>query len=327
MHLPQPDQDDPYFWRSLAFAGGLSTLVAFASTGRLGPLTMVMLGGTLLGFAVFFLAFPRGMHIAVAQATMQAVYMCVFVFFHQANFGRAQPWQIWVGYMLPVVAFLCGALAQRTRIGRLLAAERVRRVRFDHLLRWSAPVAIVGALSFVLPDIEPSATTEGWAFLAAMAAIALAVGLAARDVVLFILDTSLVFEAFFARIANLAVPAFAFLTFWTLLAVVFACLYRLADLTTEVPQFSIGGEARPIAFAEALYFSVVTLATVGYGDISPIQPLARMLTVAQIVSGLLLLIFGVNELIRYADNVPQHGGPAHNPAHKPPHHPPDHGHH
>jgi voltage-gated potassium channel len=316
MHLPQPDQDDPYFWRSLAFAGGLSTLVAFASTGRLGPLTMVMLGSTLLGFAVFFLAFPRGMHIAVAQATMQAVYMCVFVFFHQANFSRAQPWQVWAGYMLPV-------LAQRTRIGRVLAAERVRRVRFDHLLRWSAPVALVGALSFVLPDIEPSATTEGWAFLAAMAAIALAVGLAARDVVLFILDTSLVFEAFFARISALAVPAFAFLTFWTLLAVVFACLYRLADLTTEVPQFSIGGEARPIAFAEALYFSVVTLATVGYGDISPIQPLARMLTVAQIVSGLLLLIFGVNELIRYADHVPQHGASKHTP----PHHPPDHGHH
>ena len=31
----------------------------------------------------------------------------------------------------------------------------------------------------------------------------------------------------------------AFVTFYGLLVVVFACLYRIADLTTPVPQFSL----------------------------------------------------------------------------------------
>lgn len=323
MHLPHRDRDDPFFWRSLLFAAGLAMLVAIAATGRFAPLTFTMLGSALLGFTVFFLAFPRGLHIAVAQATMQAVYMCVFVFFQQANFPRTEPWQVCVGYMLPVLAFLSGALAQRRRIGHLLEADRLRRVRFDHLMRWSAPVAIVGALSFLLPDLDPSARAEGHAFLAAMALIGLTVGLASRDVVVFILDTSIVFDAFFQRIAELAVPVFAFLTLWTLLAIGFACLYRIADMTSNEPQFSIGGTARAMEFSEALYFSVVTLTTVGYGDILPVAPLARVLAVAQMVVGLLLLLFGVNELVRHVDTPPQHGARPHADH---PHRPPDRGH-
>jgi voltage-gated potassium channel len=297
---------DGHFWRSLGFSFALAGLVSTAATGSLSGLNIAMLGSTLVGFAAFYFAFPRGLHIAVAQTTMQAVYMCAFVFFRDSNFARAAQWQAWIGFILPVAGFLCGALVQRGRIRRLIATESVRHVRFNHLLRWAAPVGFVGALSFLLPDVDPDATMEGIAFLAAMAAIALIVGLAARDVVVFIIDTSLVFEAFFERVTHLAIPAFAFLTFWTLLAIGFACLYRIADLTTSEPQFSIAGTARRLEFAEALYFSVVTLATVGYGDISPVAPLVRLMAVAQMVAGLLLLLFGVNELIRHAETVPQH---------------------
>lgn len=301
MHLPRRDSRDPYFWQSLGFAGGFSALVAVASTGRFTLLTATMLVGTLLGFVVFFAAFPRGMHIAVAQATMQSVYMCVFVFFQQANFPRALPWQVAVGYMLPVLSFLGGALAQRRRIGVLITDDRIDSVRFHHLLRWAAPLGLVGAASFLLPDLEISAAAEGHAFLAAMAIIALTVSLASCDVVAFMLDTSTVFEGFFRRIAQLAVPVLAFLTLWTLLCIGFACLYRIADMTSIEPQFSVGGTVRQMEFSEALYFSVVTLTTVGYGDILPIAPLARILAVAQMVVGLLLLLFGVNELLRHAD--------------------------
>jgi voltage-gated potassium channel len=194
----------------------------------------------------------------------------------------------------------------------------MRRVRFDHVLRWGAPIALIGAATFLLPDLGTTTAQQGLAFLAAMALIGGIVGLAARDVVIFILDTSLVFEAFFARITHLMVPVFAFLTFWALLAIGFACLYRIADLTTAEPLFTVHGAARRLEFAEALYFSVVTLATVGYGDISPVGPLARMLAVAQMVAGLLLLLFGVNELIRHADGAGQD--------HRQDRHPPDHGH-
>jgi voltage-gated potassium channel len=300
---------DGQFWRALGFSVGLALLVSTAATGGFQGLNVAAVASTLAGFATFHLAFPRGLHIAVAQAAMQAVYLCTFVFFRESNFARATPLEAWIGFMLPVFGFLCGALAQTGRIRRLIATENVRHVRFNHLLRWLAPVGLVGALSFLLPDLEPDARTEGLAFLAAMGVIALIVGFAARDVVVFIIDTSLVFEAFFERITHLAVPAFAFLTLWTLLAIAFACLYRLADLTTVEPLFTINGQARRLDFAEALYFSVVTLATVGYGDISPVAPLARLLAVGQMVCGLLLLLFGVNELIRHADTAPHHRKP------------------
>ena len=306
MEIARRHRLDGAFWRALGFSVGLALLVSTAATGGFEGLNVAAVVSTLAGFATFHLAFPRGLHIAVAQAAMQAVYLCTFVFFRDSNFARATPLQAWIGFMLPVLGFLCGALAQSERIRRLLATEDVRHVRFNHLLRWSAPVALVGALSFLVPDLHPDARAEGFAFLAAMAAIALIVGFAARDVVVFIIDTSLVFEAFFERIIHLAIPAFAFLTLWTLLAIGYACLYRLADMATADPLFTISGQARRIEFAEALYFSVVTLATVGYGDIAPVAPLARLLAVAQMISGLLLLLFGVNELIRHAETAPRH---------------------
>jgi voltage-gated potassium channel Kch len=37
----------------------------------------------------------------------------------------------------------------------------------------------------------------------------------------------------------------------------------------------------------ALYFSFVTLTTIGYGDISPIAPIARMLAMLEAVTGIL----------------------------------------
>ena len=46
--------------------------------------------------------------------------------------------------------------------------------------------------------------------------------------------------------------------------------------------------------ADALYFSVVTMATRGYGDIAPVGHSARLLSVLEIVSGVLLLVVGVS---------------------------------
>ena len=45
---------------------------------------------------------------------------------------------------------------------------------------------------------------------------------------------------------------------------------------------------------DALYFSVVTMATVGYGDIVPVGHAARLLSVLEILSGVLLLVVGVS---------------------------------
>ena len=96
------------------------------------------------------------------------------------------------------------------------------------------------------------------------------------------------------------VPAFAFLTFYSLTIIVFASVYRVIDRFTLAKQFKIDNVAREISFSESLYFSVVTMSTVGYGDIVPATSLVRVVVSLQIVSGVILLLFGFNEILNYA---------------------------
>jgi voltage-gated potassium channel len=55
-----------------------------------------------------------------------------------------------------------------------------------------------------------------------------------------------------------------------------------------------------MAFPDALYFSVVTLSTIGYGDVVPVAPAARLLASIQSLMGLLLLLFGFAEILDVA---------------------------
>jgi voltage-gated potassium channel Kch len=49
--------------------------------------------------------------------------------------------------------------------------------------------------------------------------------------------------------------------------------------------------------ASHLYFSFVTLTTLGYGDIVPATPLARMLTVLEAATGVLYIAITVARLV------------------------------
>ena len=46
----------------------------------------------------------------------------------------------------------------------------------------------------------------------------------------------------------------------------------------------------------------MTLSTVGYGDIAPASSAIRVIAAAEIVSGILLLLFGFNEIFSFARN-------------------------
>lgn len=50
---------------------------------------------------------------------------------------------------------------------------------------------------------------------------------------------------------------------------------------------------------DALYFSVVTLATVGFGDLHPTTEAAKLFTVAYILSGLGIIAAFLSELPKY----------------------------
>jgi len=80
---------------------------------------------------------------------------------------------------------------------------------------------------------------------------------------------------------------------YLLMGILWALAYVLvAQLVPE--SFSLGGKPdRTMAGMEAVYFSFVTLCTVGYGDIFPISDVARMLAILEAMSG----VFYVTVLI------------------------------
>jgi len=51
-------------------------------------------------------------------------------------------------------------------------------------------------------------------------------------------------------------------------------------------------------FGDAFYFTVVTLTTVGFGDIIPLSEAGRMVTVLMIISGMILIPWQVSRLVR-----------------------------
>jgi voltage-gated potassium channel len=58
---------------------------------------------------------------------------------------------------------------------------------------------------------------------------------------------------------------------------------------------------------DSFYFTVITLTTVGYGDLSPTQPLTKIVTVVFVIVGIGLLATFVAELAMYSIQRAQEG--------------------
>jgi ion channel len=83
-----------------------------------------------------------------------------------------------------------------------------------------------------------------------------------------------------------------------LIGIVFANGYRLVALYAD-GAFAIGGTPAPASafLPRVVYFSFVTLSTLGYGDITPVHPFARSLAMMEAVSGQLFLAILVARLV------------------------------
>lgn len=58
-----------------------------------------------------------------------------------------------------------------------------------------------------------------------------------------------------------------------------------------------GFEESLTGFADAIYFSFVTVTTLGYGDITPITSIGRLIVVSQLIVGILMIVLGLNYII------------------------------
>jgi voltage-gated potassium channel len=266
-----------------------------------GDLAFVLLAAVAGVVYIFHRLFPGGEFFTIALANFIGIYASIFVLFVEGNFQSVTPAFQAMGFVLPLAAFVGGAYWKRRQIRTIVLSERLRvGGRFNRIFLWMLPVAAIGALTFLMPAqdlVADEVVTE--LFLVAMLAISFIVLFVSRDIAIFLLDTGLLFEGFFQQASKLVVPAFAFLTFYSLLVIVFAALYTILDRFTDPPNFFIDGRPRDIAFPESLYFSLVTLSTVGYGDIQPHTGFARLIAAAQILLGILLLLFGFSAIISH----------------------------
>jgi len=139
-------------------------------------------------------------------------------------------------------------------------------------------------------------------FLALVAGVSLFVMVISRQICLFLIDTGVLFDHLFVQMSRLGRPAFAFFTLYSFSVIVFAMIYRIMDRVTESSIFLIEGQPGAISFTESLYFSLITMSTVGYGDITPASEALRVVVGIEVMVGIMLFLFGFAEIMRYARN-------------------------
>ena len=290
-----------YWLSGLSLTLGLYVLVSVAVTDTFGLFFFVMLGALALSVTLFYWLFPGSHFTTIALANFLSIYACLYTFFVESNFATANDWAIRVSFVLPIAAFIAGVSLRREEIHRLVRHEVDSRTHYaPRLFLWLLPVFAVGLASFVLPHRSYEPQTISVFLVLSMGLIATLVFVVSRDVTAFLLETGLLFEEFFDQAFALLAPTLAFFTYYSFVVVVFGCFYRILDRLIPGPHFTILGVAREITFLESMYFSIITLSTVGYGDLVPSSSLVRAVSSLQIVIGVWLIIFGFSEVLRYA---------------------------
>ena len=72
----------------------------------------------------------------------------------------------------------------------------------------------------------------------------------------------------------------------------------ISEIYTEAFSGIQYGQPVVSRFSNVLYFSVVTFTTVGYGDIAPIAPVAKLITVFEMISAFIMMVFVFSKYFR-----------------------------
>lgn len=84
---------------------------------------------------------------------------------------------------------------------------------------------------------------------------------------------------------------------YLLLGIIWAILYANLYFISQSSFTGLSSQVTRLHFSEFMYYSYVTLTTLGFGDITPVSPLAKTLSFMQAVTGQLYLTIMVAGLI------------------------------
>ena len=100
---------------------------------------------------------------------------------------------------------------------------------------------------------------------------------------------------------------FGAISLYFMLGLLFAFLITAAEKFMDQPYFAQGTDG---SLSQRVYFSFITLATVGYGDLTPATGLGRMMSVFESVLGSLYLVTAVSLVVARLGTPPSSRRPA-----------------
>ena len=236
---------------------------------------------------------PESPILPLVLANAIGVYACALVFTIEILFPETGDLAAFAAYLIPLAGFMAGLLINRDQL-------EPSDSRIDGGTIWCGLSIAVIVASLALLHVDGFDD-----FLPTFALFGFAVGLggvaylSSQTIADFMTETGDLFRDFFATIRDLIRPAYAFFTFYLLFVIVFASLYSIIDYISITPHFSIQGELRDIGFLEAIYFSLITFSTVGYGDMTPVSHAARIVVTIQVLTGVVLTLFGFFAIMNY----------------------------
>lgn len=274
-------------------------LIGYASDEAVGLFYVSLAAAVFMVTAIHVLFGGGSAFFNVIFANMITIYLCLFTFFVESLFQGLPPRFIAVGFLLPLAGFLGGAIFRRWEIQGIIQSQvYLDEARFIRSFLWLVPIMVVGVLAFILHESHEN--TPGQLkefFLMEMSVIAVIAFLASRDFTLMLIDTGVLFGDFFKDNSRLIKPAFAFFIFYSMNIIIFAGIYKTIGHLSTVHHFTVRGVGRDLTFIESLYFSLVTLSTLGYGDIVPVTNGIRLVVGLQTFIGTLLFFFGVHAIL------------------------------
>jgi voltage-gated potassium channel len=242
---------------------------------------------------------PNALFVTTTLAIGIPIYVCVYALLAIRVFEGEHAFLAYAGCLLPLIGFAFAVWRHRSSLNHQLEHRRVDARLLARGIGWVALAASMISISGEIASTGDGSHGHGGPLLAGMAAVAIIVYLAIEDLIVLMAVTGHLFRTFIGRMLKRAVPVFSFLLVYCFLVIIFGSLYSILDEVTGRAHFTLNGKLQPLDLADAIYFSMVTMSTIGYGDILAVSSAARTMAVVEILTGVVLILFALAEIASY----------------------------